>query len=168
MSLEPLLDMYSGDENRRKRIYSKNSAGSAQNEQFYSKKWSFALLLLTNPLSYTIINNISMEVVAIGGPLSLPIGPQRVIIMVKMISMSVMKFEISKDHSAKSQNKVGRFSFTMGNTIFLVAMHPVCHFLVFQCFLSTLIHQGRLLGKRIIEKEPDLMEKSLRRIKISK
>jgi hypothetical protein len=35
------------------------------------KKWSFALLLLTNPLSYTIRRIISMGVVAIGGPLSL-------------------------------------------------------------------------------------------------
>jgi hypothetical protein len=37
------------------------------------KKWSFALLLLTNPLSYTIRHNISIGVVAIGGPLSLTI-----------------------------------------------------------------------------------------------
>jgi hypothetical protein len=82
MSLEPLLDMYSDDKNRRKRKYSKISAGSAQNADFYSKKWSFALLLLTNPLSYTIRHNISMGLVAIGGLLSLTLGRQRVIIMV--------------------------------------------------------------------------------------
>jgi hypothetical protein len=40
-----------------------------KNHQIYSKKWSFALLLLTNPLSYTMRHNISMGVVAIGGPL---------------------------------------------------------------------------------------------------
>jgi hypothetical protein len=55
-------------------IFKKNNAGSAQNEQINSKKWSFALLLPTNPLSYTIIHNISMKVVAIGGLLSLTIG----------------------------------------------------------------------------------------------
>jgi hypothetical protein len=69
-------------ENRRKHRYSKITAGSAQKDDFYSKKWSFSLLLLTNPLSYTIRHNISMGVVAIGGLLSLPIGRQRVIIMV--------------------------------------------------------------------------------------
>jgi hypothetical protein len=51
--------------------YSKYTAASAQNEQINSKKRSFALLLLTNPLSYTIRRIISMGVVAIGGPLSL-------------------------------------------------------------------------------------------------
>jgi hypothetical protein len=66
--------MYSGDENRQSCKYSKITAGTAQNEQFYSKKWSFALLLLTNPLYFTIIHNISMKVVAIGGLLSLTIG----------------------------------------------------------------------------------------------
>jgi hypothetical protein len=59
------------------------------------------------------------------------------------------------------------FSIHNGNTIFLVATHPVCHFLSFQHFQSALLHQGRLLGKIIIEKEPDLMEKSLRRIEIT-
>jgi hypothetical protein len=34
------------------------------------KKWSFALLLLTNPLPYTIRRIISLGVVAIGGLLS--------------------------------------------------------------------------------------------------
>jgi hypothetical protein len=48
----------------------KYTAASAQNEQINSKKWSCALLLLTNPLSYTIRRIISMGVVAIGGPLS--------------------------------------------------------------------------------------------------
>jgi hypothetical protein len=55
----------------------------------------------------------------------------------------------------------------MGNTIFLVATHPVCHFLSFQHFQSALLHQGRLLGKILIEKEPDLMEKSLQRMEIT-
>jgi hypothetical protein len=36
-------------------------------------KWLFALLLLTNPLPYTIRHNIAMELVAIGGPLPLTI-----------------------------------------------------------------------------------------------
>jgi hypothetical protein len=49
----------------------KNSVASGQNEQIAGKKCSFALLLLTNPLSYTIRHNISMKVVAIGGLLSL-------------------------------------------------------------------------------------------------
>jgi hypothetical protein len=82
MSLVPLLVMYSGDEKGWKCKYSKITAISAQNDDFYCKKWSFALLLLTNPLSYTIRHNISMGVVAIGGLLSLPIGPQQLIIMV--------------------------------------------------------------------------------------
>ena len=71
--------MYSAAEKRQSCKYSKNSAASAQNEQINSKKWSFALLLLTNPLFYTIINNISMAVVAIDGLLSLTIWPQWVI-----------------------------------------------------------------------------------------
>jgi hypothetical protein len=60
----------------------KNSAASAQNDDFYCKKWSFALLLLANPLSYTIRHNISMGLVAIGGLLSMTLGRQQVIIMV--------------------------------------------------------------------------------------
>jgi hypothetical protein len=52
----------------------KITAGSAQNNDFYSKKWLFALLLLTNPLSYTIRHNISMGVVAIGDLLSSTLG----------------------------------------------------------------------------------------------
>jgi hypothetical protein len=51
--------------------YSKYTAGKAQNEQINSKNWLFALLHLTNPLSYTIRHIISMRVVAIGGLLSL-------------------------------------------------------------------------------------------------
>jgi hypothetical protein len=51
----------------------KNSAAIAQNGDFYCKNWSFALLLFTNPLFYTIINNISMAVVAIGGLFPLPL-----------------------------------------------------------------------------------------------
>jgi hypothetical protein len=74
--------MYSADEKQRKHKYLKIFAGIAQNSDFYSKKWSFALLLLTNPLSYTIIHNISMGLVGIGCLLSLTLGWQRVIIMV--------------------------------------------------------------------------------------
>ena len=85
-----LLVMCSHDKNQRKRKNPKIAAGSVQNGDFYCKKWSFALLLLTNPLSYTIRHNISMEVVAIGGLLSLPIGQQRVIIMVIVILMILL------------------------------------------------------------------------------
>jgi hypothetical protein len=83
-----LLVMCSAVENRRKRKYSKIPGAKVQNDDFYCKKWSFSLLLLTNPLSYTIRHNISMGVVAIGGLLSLTLGQQRVIIMV--ISMILM------------------------------------------------------------------------------
>jgi hypothetical protein len=74
--------MYSAFEKQRKHKYSKTTAGSAQNGHFYCKKWSFALLLLTNPLPLTFIHNIAMELVAIGVLLSLTLGQQRVIIMV--------------------------------------------------------------------------------------
>jgi hypothetical protein len=60
-----------------------------------------------------------------------------------------------------------RFGSTMGNAIFLVATDPVCQLLSIQHFQSTLLHQVRLLGKRIIEKELDLMEKSLRRLNVT-
>jgi hypothetical protein len=73
MPLVPLLAMFGVIENRQSCKYSKIAAASAQNEQIYSKKWSFALLLLINPLYYTIRHNISMGVVAIGGPFSLTI-----------------------------------------------------------------------------------------------
>jgi hypothetical protein len=73
--------MCSDDKNRRKRKYSKYTGAKAQNEQISCKKLSFALLLLTNPLSYTIRHIISMGVVAIGGLLSLTLGRQWVIIM---------------------------------------------------------------------------------------
>jgi hypothetical protein len=90
--------MYSVDEKQWKRKYSKYSAASVQNSDFYSKKWLFALLLLSNPLSYTIRHNISMGVVGIGCLLSLTLGQQRVIIMV--ISMILddknLKFQKSK------------------------------------------------------------------------
>jgi hypothetical protein len=82
MLLVPLLLMYCADEKGRKHKYSKNSAAIAQNEKIYSKKWSFALLLFTNPLPLTILNNLSMKVVGIGCLLSLTLGQQRVIIMV--------------------------------------------------------------------------------------
>jgi hypothetical protein len=82
ISLVPLMVMYCVDKKRRKRKYSKNSAASVQNGDFYCKKWAFTLLLLTNPLSYTIRRIISMRLVAIGVLLSLPIGPQQLIIMV--------------------------------------------------------------------------------------
>jgi hypothetical protein len=68
-----LLVKYSAIENRQSCKYSKIAAASVQNEQISSKKRSFAQLLLHNPLSYTIIHNISMGVVAIGGPLSLTV-----------------------------------------------------------------------------------------------
>ena len=72
-----------------------------------------------------------------------------------------MTSRAAKSHEIQIQ-KLCHFPSTMGNTIFLVALDPVCHFLSFQCLSSTLIHQGRLSRKRIIEKEPDLMEKSQR------
>jgi hypothetical protein len=56
-----------------KREYSKITAGSAQNDDFYCNNQYFSLLLLTNPLSYTIRHKISMGVVAICGLLSLPL-----------------------------------------------------------------------------------------------
>jgi hypothetical protein len=65
--------MYCADEKGRKHKYSKITGAKAQNDDFYCKKWSFALLLLTNPLSYTIRRIISMGVVGIGGLLSLTI-----------------------------------------------------------------------------------------------
>jgi hypothetical protein len=61
------------------------------------------------------------------------------------------------------------FPSTMGNTIFLVATHHVCHFLPFQClFASALLQKGRLCLARIIEKGSDLMEKLLRWMEIMK
>jgi hypothetical protein len=72
----------------------KITAAIAQNEQIYSKKWSFALLLLTNPLSYTIRRIISMGVVAIGGLLSLTLGRQRVIIMVISMKFFLVKHDV--------------------------------------------------------------------------
>jgi hypothetical protein len=69
----PLMVMYSDDEKRRKRKYSKYTAGSVQNEQIYCKKGCFALLFSHNPLSYTIRKNISMNTIALGGLLSLPL-----------------------------------------------------------------------------------------------
>jgi hypothetical protein len=74
--------MCTDDKNRRKHQYPKITAGSAQNGDFYCKKRLFALLLLTNPLPYTILHNIAMELVAIGGHLSWTLGQQWVIIMV--------------------------------------------------------------------------------------
>jgi hypothetical protein len=74
--------MYSGDKNRQSCKYSKITADSAQNGDFYCKKRSFALLLLTNPLPYTILHNIAMELIAISVLLSLTLGQQRVFIMV--------------------------------------------------------------------------------------
>jgi hypothetical protein len=77
--------MYSAFEKQRKHKYSKNNAAIAQNGDFYCKKWSFALLLLTNPLPLPILNNVSMKVVAIGCLLSLTLGRQQVIIMVILV-----------------------------------------------------------------------------------
>jgi hypothetical protein len=87
----PQMVMYSGDENRQSCKYSKITDASAQNEQISCKKWLFALLLITNPLSYTIRHN-SMEVVAIGGLLSLTLGQQRVIIMVILMISMILDF----------------------------------------------------------------------------
>ena len=67
MFLVPLLVMYSADEKRQSCKFSKFTAANVQNDDFYGKKWSFALLLLTNPLPLTIRHNIAMEVVAING-----------------------------------------------------------------------------------------------------
>jgi hypothetical protein len=100
-----------------------------------------------------------MGVVAIDGLLSLTLGRQRVIIMV--ISM-ILDFGLWMPILNFQRAKSVVFQSTMGNIIFLVSLDPVCHFLSFQCLSSTLIHQGRRSRKRIIEKEPDLMEKSLR------
>jgi hypothetical protein len=77
--------MYSALENRQSCKNSRNSVASAQNDDFYCKKRSFALLLLTNPLPYPIRHNIAMGVVAIGVLLSLTLGQQRVIIMVILL-----------------------------------------------------------------------------------
>ena len=53
------------------------------------------------------------------------------------------------------------------SNLFLFASDPLCHFpSSFQSSPSIRVHQGRLLGKRIIEKEPDLMEKSLGQMKV--
>jgi hypothetical protein len=88
MPLVPLFAMYGVIQNRQSCKYSKIAAARAQNEQISCKKWSFALLLLTNPLSYTIRHDILMGVVAIGSLLSLTICPQQVIIMaISMVSM---------------------------------------------------------------------------------
>jgi hypothetical protein len=70
MRLLSILVIYSAFEKQRKHKYLKIFAGSAQNSDFYSKKWSFALLLLTNPLPLTTIHNIAMGIGAIGGLLS--------------------------------------------------------------------------------------------------
>jgi hypothetical protein len=77
--------MYSVDEKRQSCRYSKFTAASAKNGDFYCKKRSFALLLLTNPLPYTIRHIIAMELVAIGVLLSLMLGQQWVIIMVILL-----------------------------------------------------------------------------------
>jgi hypothetical protein len=86
--------MFGVIENRQSCKYSKIDAASAQNGQINSKNWSFALLLLTNPLSYTIRHNISMGLVAIGGPLSLTLGRQRVIIMVISVISVILESEV--------------------------------------------------------------------------
>jgi hypothetical protein len=129
----------------------------------------FLLLFLVNPLPLTILNIMSMTVVAIGCHLSLTIGPQQVIIMVISMILMILRFgdvtawEICTNF--KFQASV--FSIHHGKHIFLVAADPVCHFFSLQCFQSTLIHQGRWSRKGSIEKELYLMEKSLRGIKIT-
>jgi hypothetical protein len=94
--------MYSALENRQSCKNSRNSVASAQNGDFYCKKRSFALLLLTNPLPYTIRHITAMELVAIGVLLSLTLGQQRVIIMVILViffffGFWMVKFEISNE-----------------------------------------------------------------------
>jgi hypothetical protein len=137
--------MYSAIENRQKHIYPEITAGSVQNEQISCKKWYFLLLFLVNPLPLTILNIMSMTVVAIGCHLSLTIGPQQVIIMVISMILMILRFgdvtawEICTNF--KFQASV--FSIHHGKHIFLVAADPVCHFFSLQCFQSTLIHQGR-------------------------
>jgi hypothetical protein len=169
MSLVPLMIMYSDDEKRRKCKYSKISAGSAQNEQINSKKWPFALLLLTNPLSYTIRHNISMGLVAIGAPLSLTLGWQRVIIMVILVILDFGWWSMTSctKITRNSNFKPPSFWIHHGKAIFLVATHPVCHFPSFKSSPSIRVHQGRLVGKRIIEKEQDLIEKTPGQMEIS-
>jgi hypothetical protein len=73
MPLVPLFIMYSPSKKQRKHKYSKYTGAKAQNKQISCKKWSFSLRLFANPLPLTILNNVSMKVVAIGGPLSLTI-----------------------------------------------------------------------------------------------
>ena len=161
--------MYSGDENRQSCKYWKFTAASTQNDDFYCKKWSFALLLLTNPLPLTIRHIIAMGVVAIGGLLSLTIWPQRVMIMVISMIFLDGEFWISKEN-LPAQHKISKFQraksvvfqSTMGNTIFLVAADTVLHFPSFQSSSSIRVHQGIQYRKRIMEKEPNLMEKLLR------
>jgi hypothetical protein len=50
------------------------------------------------------------------------------------------KFEISNEYGWR---KSVIFNSTIRNTIFLLAMDPLCCFLVFQHLSSTLVHQGR-------------------------
>jgi hypothetical protein len=57
----------------------------------------------------------------------------------------MVKFEFQMKMAGESRSFS---SSTMRNTIFLVAMHPVSHFLSVQHFLSTLVHQGRLSQKK--------------------
>jgi hypothetical protein len=134
--------MYSGDEKGQKRKYPKITASSAQNEQISCKKCSFSLLLLTNPLSYTIRHNISMEVVAIGVLLSLTLGRQQVIIMVIFffVKHDVMRTKIT----SISNFKPLLFLFHHGKAIFLVATEPSCIFPSFQSSSFIRVHQGRL------------------------
>jgi hypothetical protein len=95
--------MYCADEKGRKCKYPKITAASAQNDDFYCKKWSFALLLLTNPLPLTIIHNISMGATGIGCLLSLTLGWQRVIIMVISMILVISVIFLVK-HDVMQQN----------------------------------------------------------------
>jgi hypothetical protein len=69
--------MYSGVEKGRKRKYPKYTGANAQNDDFYCKNQYSVLLFHTNPLPLTILNNVSMGVVVIGGLLSSTLGRQR-------------------------------------------------------------------------------------------
>ena len=101
--------MYSAFEKRQSCKYWKFTAASTQNGDFYCKKRSFAKLLLTNPLYYTIRHNIAMELVGIGCLLSLTIWPQRVIIMVISMIFFFSDFgwwilNFKRKHAGTAQN----------------------------------------------------------------
>ena len=125
----PLLVMCSADEKRQSCKNSKISAASAQNDDFYCKKWSFALLLLTNPLYYTIIHNIAMGVVAIGSFVIdhlTTVGDHHSDFA--DFGFWMMKFEFQ----TKTAGETLSFLIHHGKHHLFVATDPVGHFLSFQ------------------------------------